>query len=117
VSGYVDQGANHWPAAHTLDVAGLYQLALDKAPAGAQLFAAAEEGIPVRDIAEAIGRRLGVPAVSIPAAQAAGHFTGFPFITMDVTMPNTETRQLTGWEPTHPSLFADLEEGHYFTAG
>jgi nucleoside-diphosphate-sugar epimerase len=116
VSGYVDGGANHWPASHTLDVAALYRLALDKAPAGAQLFAAAEEGIPVRDIAEVIGRQLGVPAVSIPAAQAAAHFTGFPFISMDVTMPNAATRQLIGWEPTHPGLFADLEAGHYFTA-
>ena len=88
VSGYVGEGANRWPAGHTLDVAALYRLALEKAPAGAQLYAAAEEGIPVREIAEAIGRRLGIPAVSIPAEQAADHFKGFPFITMDITMPD-----------------------------
>ena len=117
VSGYVDQGANHWPAGHTLDVAALYPLALEKAPAGAQLFAATEDGIPVRQIAETIGRRLDVPAVSIPAGQAADHFKGFPFITMDVTMPGTETRQLLGWEPIHPGLIADLDEDHYFTTG
>ena len=74
VSGYVGEGANRWPAVHTLDLAALYRLALEKAPAGAQLFAAAEEGIEVREIAETIGRQLGIPAVSIPAEQAADHF-------------------------------------------
>jgi|SRR5450756_1304504 len=115
VSGYVGEGANRWPAAHTLDVASLYRLALEKAPAGAQLYAAAEEGIPVREIAEVIGRRLGIPAVSVPAGEAADHFKGFPFITMDITMPNADTRQLLGWEPSHPGLIADLDDGHYFT--
>jgi nucleoside-diphosphate-sugar epimerase len=114
VSGYVGDGANHWPAGHTLDVAALYRLALEKAPAGAQLFAAAEPGIPLREIAGTIGRRLGVPAVSIPADQAADHFRGFPFVTLDVTMPNAETRRLLGWEPTYPGLIADLEQDHYF---
>lgn len=117
VSGYVDEGANRWPAGHTLDVAALYPLALERAPAGAQLYAAAEEGIPVRDIAEAIGRRLGVPAVSIPAGRAADHFRGFPFITMDITMPSAETRRVLGWEPVHPGLLADLDQDHYFTTG
>lgn len=117
VSGYVGDGANRWPAGHTLDVALLYRLALGKAPAGAQLYAAAEEGIPVREIAEVIGRQLGIPAVSIPAEQATGHFRTFPFITMDITMPNAETRRLLGWEPARPGLIADLEDGHYFTVG
>jgi nucleoside-diphosphate-sugar epimerase len=114
-SGYVGDGANHWPAGHTLDVAALFALALAKAPAGAQLFAAAEAGIPVREIAEVIGRHLNVPAMSIPADQAAAHFTGFPFITLDVTMPDAGTRELLGWEPVHPGLIADLDEGHYFS--
>jgi nucleoside-diphosphate-sugar epimerase len=117
VSGYVGDGANRWPAGHTLDVASLYRLALAKAPAGAQLCAAAEAGITVREIAEAIGRHLGVPAVSIPPGEAAGHFRGFPFITLDTTMSSEETRQLLGWEPVHPGLIADLEQGHYFAAG
>jgi nucleoside-diphosphate-sugar epimerase len=115
VSGYVGDGANRWPAGHTLDVAALYRLALDQAPAGTQLVAAAEEGIPVREIAEAIGRHLGIPAVSIPPEQAAAHFAAFPFITMDITMPSTETRRLLGWQPVHPGLLADLDQGHYFT--
>ncbi|OPF81791.1 3-beta hydroxysteroid dehydrogenase [Streptomyces antioxidans] len=117
VSGYVGDGANRWPAGHTLDVGRLYRLALEKAPAGSQLYAAAEEGITVREIAETIGRHLNVPAVSIPAERAADHFTGFPFIEMDITMPNADTRRLLGWEPVHPGLIADLDDGHYFTAG
>jgi nucleoside-diphosphate-sugar epimerase len=100
---------------HTLDVAALYRLALDQAPAGTQLVAATEEGIPVRDIAEAIGRHLGIPAVSIPPEQAAAHFAAFPFITMDITMPSAETRRLLGWQPVHPGLLADLDQDHYFT--
>jgi nucleoside-diphosphate-sugar epimerase len=116
LSGYVGEGANRWPAAHTLDVAALYPLALAQAPAGAQLWAATEAGIPVREIAEVIGRRLGLPAVSVPAEDAADHFKGFPFVTMDITMPNESTRDLLGWEPAHPGLIADLEAGHDFDA-
>jgi nucleoside-diphosphate-sugar epimerase len=115
VSGYVGDGANRWPAGHVLDVGHLYQLALEKAPAGSQLYAAAEEGITVREIAETIGRHLNVPAVSIPAEQAPDHFKAFPFITLDITMSNADTRQLLDWEPVHPGLIADLEDGHYFT--
>jgi len=114
VSGYVGDGANHWPAGHVLDIGRLYRLALDKAPTGSQLYGAAEEGITVRQIAETIGRHLDIPAVSIPAEQAGDHFKSFPFITLDLTMPNTETRQLLDWQPVHPGLIADLEQGHYF---
>jgi len=116
VSGYVGNGANRWPAVHTLDLARLYRLALDSAPAGAQLYGAAESGITLREIAETIGHELDIPAVSIPAGQAADHFKGFPFVTLDITMPSAETRQLLGWEPVHPGLIADLEHGHYFAA-
>ena len=70
VSGYVGDGANRWPAVHTLDLGRLYRLALEEAAAGSQLIAAAEEGIAVRDIAETIGRHLGIPAVSVPAEKA-----------------------------------------------
>lgn len=114
VSGYVGDGANRWPAGHTLDVAQLFRLAVDKAPAGSQLCAATEEGVQVREIAETIGRHLGVPAVSIPAEMAAEHFTGFPFAAMDITMSSTDTRRMLGWEPVHPGLVADLDDGHYF---
>lgn len=115
VSAYVGEGANTWPAGHVLDVAHLYALALDKAPAGAQIYAAAEPAIPVRAIAESIARHLGVEAVSLSPEQAAEHFKTFPFITLDVAMPNAETRALLDWHPTRPTLFEDLDEGHYFT--
>jgi nucleoside-diphosphate-sugar epimerase len=116
VSGYVGNGANRWPAAHALDVGRLYRLALEKAPAGSQLHAVGEEGITVREIAETIGRHLGVPTVSIPAEQAADHFEYFaPFMTLDVPTSSARTRQLLGWEPVHPGLIADLDQGHYFT--
>ena len=75
---------------------------------------AAEAGLEVRQIAEVIARHLEIPAVSVPADQAADHFQGFPVITMDVTMPTAPSRELLGWEPAHPGLLADLDEGHYF---
>jgi nucleoside-diphosphate-sugar epimerase len=115
LSGYVGDGANQWAAGHTLDVAHLFRLALEKAPAGAQVTAATEEGIPVRVIAEAIARHLGVPAVSMTPEQAAQHFRAFPFITLNVPMPNETTKRLLNWHPSHPTLLADLDEGHYFT--
>jgi nucleoside-diphosphate-sugar epimerase len=118
VSGYIDDGANRWPAAHTLDVGRLYRLALEKAPARASLIAATEEGIAVRDIAETIGRHLGIPAVSIPAEKATEHFGPFGAI-MTLGLPpmsNAGTRELLGWEPEHPGLLADLDEGHYFAS-
>lgn len=109
---------NRWPAAHTLDVGRLYRLALEKAPAGSQLIAATEEGIAVRDIAEVIGRHLGIPAASVPAEKAAEHFGPLGMI-MTLGLPpmsNASTRQLLGWEPDHPGLLADLDQGHYFAA-
>lgn len=118
VSGYIDDGANRWPAVHTLDLARLYRLALEKAPSGSSLIAAAEEGTAVRDIAAVIARHLGIPAVSIPAAKATEHFGFFGRI-MTMGLPpvsNAPTRQLLGWEPVHPALLADLEDGHYFAA-
>jgi nucleoside-diphosphate-sugar epimerase len=114
ISAYVGEGANRWPAGHTLDVAHLYRLALKKAPAGSQLYAATEEGVPVRDIAEAIGRGLAIPVRGLSPDQAAEHFATFPFIGLDITMPAGQTRRLLDWAPAHPGLVADLEEGHYF---
>lgn len=116
MSGYLGEGTTRWPAGHTLDVARLYRLALEQAPGGAQLCAAAEDGIPVREIAETIGRHLGLPVGSSPADQAADHCQTFaPFAAFDVTMSSAATRELLGWQPVHPGLIADLDEGHYFT--
>lgn len=116
VSGYLDEGADRWPAVHTLDLGRLYRLALEKAPAGSQLVAAAEEGIAVREIAETIGRHLDIPAVSIPAERGMEHFGPLGAI-MSLGIPpvsNASTRQLLAWKPEHPGLIADLDEGHYF---
>jgi nucleoside-diphosphate-sugar epimerase len=113
VAAYVGDGANRWPAVHTLDAARLYRLALEKAPAGSRLHAAGDLGIPFREIAEAIGRRLDVPVKSIDPEEAVGHFTYLaPFVGLDNPTSTTRTRQVLGWEPTHPTWVEDL--GNYF---
>lgn len=114
-SAYVEDGANRWPAVHTLDAATLYRLALEKAPGGSRWHGAAEEGVPFRSIAEAIGRHLGVPSRSIPLARAQEHF-GFLSMAVPVDNPTSsvQTRGLLGWNPVNPGLLADLEQGHYF---
>ena len=116
VSGYPGDGANRWPAGHTLDAARLYRLALESAPAGTRWHAAGDEGLPVREIAESIGRHLGLPAASIPPDQLPSHF-GFlaPVIVLDGPVSTEATRRTLSWEPTHPSLLADFETGDYFT--
>jgi nucleoside-diphosphate-sugar epimerase len=117
VAGYPGDGANRWPAGHTLDVAHLYRLALEGAPAGSRWHAAGDEGIPVREIAQAIGDHLGIPAVSIPADRLGEHF-GFlaSLITMDNPTSTRATRRILGWEPVHPGLLADFDDADYFTA-
>jgi len=115
VAAYIGDGANRWPAVHTLDAARLFRLALESAPAGSRLHGVAEEGVPFRDFAEAIGRHLGVPAVSIRADDAAAHF-GFlsMFAGADNPTSSALTRQRLGWEPARADLIADLDSGHYF---
>ena len=117
VSAYVGDGANHWPAVHRSDAATLVRLALEKAPAGQSVHAVAEEGVPTREIAEAIGRGLGVPVESVPAEQTADHFGWIGmFFGADCTASSQKTRELLGWEPTGPTLLEDLDAG-YYTAG
>ena len=115
-SAYVGDGSARWPAVHTLDAARLYRLAVEAAPAGSRLHAAAEEGVPFRAIAEAIGRGLGVPAKSIPAAQMGDILGGFLGVVTQLDNPTSsaKTRELLGWKPTHADLLADIAEGHYF---
>jgi nucleoside-diphosphate-sugar epimerase len=112
---YVGDGANRWPAVHTLDAARLYRLALEAAPAGSRLHGVADDGVPFREIAEAIGRGLGLPAVSITAEDARQHF-GFlaAFAQLDNPTSSVQTQALLGWRPTHPGLLADLADRHYF---
>jgi nucleoside-diphosphate-sugar epimerase len=117
VAGYPGDGANRWPAGHTLDVGHLYRLALEDASPGTRWHAAGDEGIPVREIARSIGEHLGVPTASIPADRLEAHF-GFlaPLIVLDNPTTTVLTRSVLGWEPTHPGLLADFDDGDYFTA-
>jgi nucleoside-diphosphate-sugar epimerase len=114
VSAYVGDGLNRWPAAHRLDAAHLYRLALEKADADAKYHAVAEEGVPVRDIAEVIGRGLKVPVVSLTPQEAAGHFGWLgAFVGWDVPVSSAKTRDRLGWNPTGPGLISDLENMRY----
>lgn len=117
-SPYVGEGTARWPAVHTLDAARLYRLALEAAPAGTHVHAAAEEGVPFRAIAEAIGRGLNVPAKSIAPEEAAGIFGGFLGMITQLDNPTSSalTRERLGWQPAHAELLADIAEGHYFAA-
>ena len=117
VIGYPGDGANRWSAVHVRDVASLFRLALEKGAAGRSWHAVGDEGIPFRQIAEAIGSRLNQPAVSIPAdvLMLPGYF-GFlaNLVTLNLPASNAITRQALGWEPAQPGLLADLDNGHYF---
>jgi nucleoside-diphosphate-sugar epimerase len=117
-SAYAGDGSARWPAVHTLDAARLYRLALETAPAGSRLHAAAEEGVPFRLIAEAIGRGLNVAAKSIPAEKAGEVLGGFlgMIAQLDNLTSSARTRELLGWKPTHADLLADIAEGHYFAS-
>ena len=115
VSGYIGDGSNRWPAVHRLDSAHLFHLALGSAPAGSTLHAVADEGVPIRDIAEVIGRHLDVPVAAISPEDAAGHFTWLAhFLAADSPASSTLTRELLDWHPTQPGLIDDLDQGHYF---
>lgn len=110
-SGYVGGGENRWPAVHRLDAARLFVLALEKAPAGARLHAIGDEGIPTRDIAGVIGRKLGVPVESVPK-EHFGWLGGF--FALDTPASSALTQARFGWKPEKAGLLADLEHGTYF---
>jgi nucleoside-diphosphate-sugar epimerase len=108
-------GSCRGPAVHRLDAAHLFRLALERAPAGSVLHAVGDEGVPIRAIAEVIGRHLDLPVVAISPEDAAEHF-GFlgAFVATDSPASSALTRELLGWQPIHPGLIADLDQGHYF---
>ncbi len=115
VSAYVGDGLNRWPAAHVLDTARLYRLALEKHDAGAKYHAVAEEGVPLRDIAEVVGRGLKIPVVSLSPDEAAAHFGWLGmFAGRDLPASSAQTRERLGWQPTGPGLLADLEQMRCF---
>ncbi|MDT0612167.1 SDR family oxidoreductase [Streptomyces lancefieldiae] len=119
-AGYPGDGTNRWNAVHARDAASLFRLALEKGPAGSYWHAVEDGGIPFREIAEAIGSRLGLPAVSVPLDELIlpAHF-GFltNVVTQSYPTSNLITRRTLGWEPSQPRLLADLDNGHYFPAG
>ncbi|CAN5841907.1 SDR family oxidoreductase [soil metagenome] len=110
VSAYVGDGANRWPAAHRDDAARLYRLALEMARSGARYHAVAEEGVPLRAIAETLGKRLGLPVKSIDPSEAPAHFGWMAmFVGGDAPASSALTREWLDWRPTGPSLLTDLE--------
>ncbi|MFJ8779916.1 SDR family oxidoreductase [Streptomyces sp. NPDC102476] len=115
VSAMVGDGSNRWAAVHRLDAARLFRLALEAAPAGVRLHAIGDEGVPFREIAEIIGRGLGVPVASVAPEEAMDHFGWLGhFAAIDMRASGTLTRKLLDWQPEHPALIPDLEAGHYF---
>jgi len=116
VSAYVGAGRNRWPAVHRFDAARLYRLALERGAQGGPFHAVAEEGVPFREIAEVIGRRLNLPVVALAPEEAAGHFGWFArFAEIDCPSSSARTRALLGWQPQQPTLIADLDQPGYFT--
>jgi nucleoside-diphosphate-sugar epimerase len=117
VAAYVGDGLNSWPAVHRLDAAHLYRLVLEKGSASARYHGVAEEGVPFRDIAAVIGRRLNVPVVSKTREEAAGHFGWFaPFAAIDSPSSSRRTRELLGWQPGQQGLIHDIDRPGYFEA-
>jgi nucleoside-diphosphate-sugar epimerase len=117
VSAYVGDGLNRWPAVHRLDAAQLYRLVLEKGDAGARYHGIAEQGVPFKDIAAVIGRRLNVPVVSKSPEEAAGHFGWLAhFAAADCPSSSAKTQEQLGWQPQHPGLIPDLDHPRYFAA-
>ena len=115
VSAFVGDGLNRWPAVHVSDAARLYRLALEEQHAGSRYHAVAEQGVPLRDIAEVIGRGLKVPVVGLSSEQATAHFGWLSaFAGRDLPASSALTRERLGWHPTGPGLIADLEQMRYF---
>ncbi len=115
VAVYVGDGANRWPAVHRLDAARLFRLALEQAAPGTRLHGVAEEGVPMRAIAETIGAGLGVPVKSIPADEAQAHFGWLAmFVSADNPTSSARTRASLKWEPQGPELLADMRDNGHF---
>jgi nucleoside-diphosphate-sugar epimerase len=114
-SAYRDAGDNHWPACHRFDAARLYRLIIEQKPSLKVFHAAAEQGIPLREIAKTIGKCLNLPVVSKSGAEADAHFSWFSyFTTLDCVASSEESRKVTGWKPKEVGLLQDIIENEYF---
>jgi len=117
ISAYIGDGLNRWPAGHRLDAARLYRLVLENGAAGERYHAVAEEGVPLREIAEVIGRGLNIPIVSKSPDEAAAHFGWLThFAGLDMPASSVLTQERLGWRPTGPGVITDLEQGRYINA-
>lgn len=118
LAGYIGDGSSRWSGVHRADAGSLVRLAIERAPAGSTLHVVGDEGVPFRDIAAVIGRRLGVPTASIAPEDAAAHFGWLAgFVGADRAASSARTRELLDWTPTGPGFLDDLEKGHYFETG
>jgi nucleoside-diphosphate-sugar epimerase len=115
VSAYARDGFNRWPGVHRLDAAVVYRLALEKSAAGTRYHAVADEGVPLREVAAVIGRRLSVPVVSKTPEEAIEHFGWFAhFVAADIPGSSQWTRERLGWQLKQPGLIADIDRPSYF---
>ena len=115
VSAYVGDGQNRWPAVHRLDAALLYRLVLEKGSGGSRYHAIGDEGVPFREIASVIGRRLNVPVASKPPEEAVHHFDWMAhFVGVDCPASSAKTSHELEWRPTQPSLIPDIDRPNYF---
>jgi nucleoside-diphosphate-sugar epimerase len=116
-SAYIGDGANRWTGVHRLDAARLFRLAIESAPAGARLHGVGDEGVPFRQIAEAIGAGLGLPVTAVAVEDAEAHF-GYlaPFVGLDNPSSYARTKAMLGWQPEHAGLIEDIKQGGYLTA-
>ena len=117
VSAYIGDGGNRWPGVHRLDAARLYRLALEQGTGGQRYHGVGDEGVPTRDIAEVIGRRLNLPVRSLSGEEANAHFGWIGrFFSADLLASSALTQERLDWHPTQPGLLADVDQDHYFAS-